>query len=101
MEFRSGEPEGAYKVDADGARKLCKVVVVKALRDMGSGPDIEREKVWSWVNSHGFEEMCSWAGWGEDWIADLFSSVYHLSPSVRRPITRDCVVMLKRLGRIE
>ena len=101
MELSSGKPEVSYQVDTDGARKLCKVIIVKALRDLGTGVGQEREQLWKWLRSDSFETIRTWAGWGDDWVLDLFSSVYHLSPSVRSKITRDCVVMLKRFGDIE
>ena len=100
MEPRQREPEGSYTIDTDGARRLCKCIIVRALRDLGSGLPVEQNKVWAWVESGRFEEMCIWAGWGDGWMMDLFSSVHHLGPSVKKEITRDCVKMLKRFGKI-
>ena len=103
MESRSREAESEDQVerDVEGYRQLCRAVIVRALRELGSGLGQEREEVWGWVNSNSFEQISIWAGWGDGWILDLFRGVYRLNKSVRKKITHDCVIMLKALGDLE
>ena len=100
MESRPGESSGSYSLQTDPVRKLVRVIIVRALRDLGTGERGEREEVWEWVNSEAFETMIMWANWDGGWILDVFESVNSLGESVRVPITRDCVRMLKDIGNI-
>lgn len=104
MESGSREPEGASPTEEnniDGIRKLCRAVIVRALRDLGGGLERERNDVWNWVNSEGFEQVRGWAGWDDDWILDVFRGVYNLNKSVRKRVTHECVLMLKTLSETE
>ena len=89
-----------YSLQTDSVRKLVRVIIVRALRDLGTGGNLEREEVWRWVNSDAFESMIVWAHWDGGWILDVFESVNALGESVRAPVTRDCVRMLKAVGNI-
>lgn len=100
LEPGPGESEGTYSLQTDSVRKLVRVIIVRALRDLGTGGNLEREEVWRWVNSDAFESMIVWAHWDGGWILDVFESVNALGESVRAPVTRDCVRMLKAVGNI-
>ena len=103
MESGSRESTGSCQAEEniDGIRKLCRAVIVRALRDLGRGVETERREVWGWVNSSGFEQIRGWARWDDDWLLDVFLGVYHLNKSVREEVTRECVLMLKSLSESE
>lgn len=74
---------------------LVRSIVIGALKDLGSGSDLDREKVCSWIKTRHFEEMCSFAGWSDEWMVDVFRRVDELEGEVRKSISDQCIHMLK------
>lgn len=73
---------------------------MQSVRDMGSGSDAEQADVEDWLLSDSFSVCCEIASWNPDWIRDLLNSIKILHGSVRKPVTKKCLEMLRTLIRI-
>ena len=81
--------------DELGLRLLIRAVIIAALKDLGNCSDLDRSKIFCWIRTDIFYEMCSFAGWSEEWLVDVFNRVDDLEGVVRREISDQCVHMLK------
>ena len=82
---------------------LFRHVLVNALRDLGVGDLEDLVSSRSWRETEEFREVCSFAEWDVDWVAEIFSAVEQLhqeNEAVRHHVTEDSVALLKRFIRI-
>jgi hypothetical protein len=101
MEFGQGEPEGENSCEKSTLTRLYRDVLIGGLFDLGLGSIHESNAVVRWMHSDSFSICCQIAEWDDLWLIDLFRSTHHLSDCVKKPITRQCVEMLKAIARLE
>jgi hypothetical protein len=101
MEPRQAEPESAYSLtpDPDTIERMYRDVITLAINDMGTGTAVESAEVRRWMISDSFGICCELANWNERWARDLLNSIEYLGESVRGPITRECLIMLRAVIR--
>lgn len=101
LESGQRESEMQNSCTIDQIRRMYRDVIIGSIRDLGCGNALDREPVLSWLGGPKFPYICQCAGWEYDWVSELFTSIISLSKSVRKPVTRDCVEMLKAVARLQ
>jgi hypothetical protein len=81
--------------------KIYRDVCIDAVRELGTCDVHDANAVMRWVRSDSFTICCNLASWDDGWMMDLFKAVSLLSGSVRKPITRQCLDMLRILSRLD
>lgn len=81
-------------------QKMYRNVISGAVRDLGCGESDEIQEVQMWIGKDSFSVCCEIANWNSDWVTDLLESIDGLSHPVRKPITRQCLEMLRAVIRI-
>jgi len=87
--------------DKSPAYQLIRVyrdVIIGALKDMGCGTPSEVGSVRRWMGSDSFSHCCDLSRWEEGWIRETFISIESLPHASRKPITRECIEMMKALS---
>ncbi len=100
VESGSRESEVSNSCTIDQVRRVYRNVLIGELKDLGCGRLIVSEPVRTWLGTSKFSYCCELAGWEFDWVSELFTSIESLPDSVRKPITLDCVEMLKAVARL-
>jgi hypothetical protein len=101
MESGQGESESTDTYQGDTLRRIYRDVLIGGVFDLGLGDSHEVNSVARWMRSDSFIVCCEIACWDDCWIMDLFKSVARLSSSVRKPISKQCIDMLKSLAKLD
>ena len=96
-----GQSWGPDSFETNQLRRMYRDVIIGAVHDLGYGAPGPVAKVHLWRKASSFPVCCELAQWDEDWVDDLLISVSSLPSSVRRPITRQCIDMLKAVARLD
>ena len=75
-------------------------VIIGAIRDLGLGDAVTVSEVVRWRATDGFTCCCEIANWDEGWIKDLMRSIDALPFSVKKPITRKSIEMMRAVARM-
>ena len=95
MESGQRESQMLDPGDEPGLRKLARAVIVGALKDLGAGSSLDKERVSRWIHTEQFVGMCSLLGWSAAWVAEVFQRIDELEGKARRGVSDQCVHMLK------
>lgn len=87
--------------DRESIRNLYRSVIMQGMRDLGLSNIHEQNAVLRWLQRDTFSTCCEIADWNESWIRELFESIDSLSDPVRKPITRQCLFMMKAISKLE
>jgi len=100
MESRQRKSSDTDKNSKAGDRKLARAIIISGIRDLGLGrlEDIPSHREWRRTLVYVF--ACKDTGWSKDWIDSIFDAVEDLhldKDSVRKDVTKQCVLLLRKL----
>ena len=81
--------------DEPGIRDLCRALLVGALKDLGSGTNLDKRRASRWPDTHQFVEICELIGWDPGWVREVFYRIDELDGTARHGVCKQCVHMLK------
>ena len=85
---------------SDQLQRIYRDVIYGAVRDIGSSNWQNARDVREWIRKPSFGVCCGIANWDESWVLDLLRSIDNLDEPVKRPITKQCLIMLQAVIRI-
>ena len=84
----------------DELEKLYRNVLLQAMKDIGYGSPVDKQKVESWTYRDTFKTCCELANWDDAWIKDIFYSLDDLPDTIRKPITAQLIDIMYGIIRI-
>jgi hypothetical protein len=87
-------------LDKEDCRKMYRAVLMDAVRDLGFGNEVDRQRVSTWIYRDTFVNACDLACWDDRWVRDLLKSIMAVDPTVRKRVVSESLKILRGVARL-